>query len=52
MENMPIDGCVVTAGQMPLMTQSTCQSLSFPSFGGLVVDSGDGVTFLVPVVEQ
>lgn len=52
MENLPIEGCVITAGPAPLMTASTCQSLSFPSFGGFVLDSGDGQTFRVPQVEN
>ena len=52
MENLPIEGCVMTASQKPIMTAATCQSLSFPSFGGLVIDSGDGVNFLVPTVEN
>ncbi len=42
----------MTSGQKPLMTTETCQSLSFPSFGGLVIDSGDGLNFLVPKVER
>jgi len=52
MENLPIEGCVITTSKNPIMTEATCQSLSFPSFGGLVVDSGDGVNFLVPRVEN
>jgi len=52
MENLPIEGCVMTTSQKPIMTAATCQSLSFPSFGGLVIDSGDGVNFLVPIVEN
>lgn len=34
------------------MNASVCQSLSFPSFGGLVIDSGDGANFIVPTVEK
>ena len=52
MENLPLEGCVMTTGQKPLMTAATCQNLSFPTFGGLVIDSGDGVNFLVPKVER
>ena len=37
MENLPIEGCVMTASQKPIMTAATCQSLSFPSFGGLEI---------------
>lgn len=48
MENLPNEGCVMTSGSKPLMTSETCQKLSFPSFGGVVIDSGDGVNFLVP----
>jgi len=32
----------MTAGPAPIMSASTCQSLGFPSFGGFVLDSGDG----------
>ena len=52
MENLPIEGCVITAGPAPIMTANTCQSMGFPSFGGFVLDSGDGKTFLVPQVEK
>jgi hypothetical protein len=52
MENLPNEGCVMTSGSKPFMTSETCQKLSFPSFGGVVINSGDGVNFLVPVVER